>query len=211
MANEIHFKLTPDLAPGYKGRSHTRCIRDQAGKGQEYWNQHIVQLVAPTENWKKAKVYTVHLTDEQKKRWPCQPQIYWIVAMTDRAVSSYLSKRYGAIAKKHEGMARAALGKLSHKISKAGKEERAAPHAQTVAEKETFVVEKVQGDKYILDVRDNISFAQLAVKGGAVGVQIAMKKAANKVAGLIQHTCKKILLPGELPTPFPEVRRRRSA
>ena len=209
MANEIHFKPVPDLVAGYKGKSHTRCLRGK--DGHEYWNRHIVQLVPPTENWKKAKVYAVHLTDAQRERWPCQPQIYWVVGMTERAVASYLAKRYGAIAKKHEGMARAALGKLSHKISKAGKEERAAPHAQTVAEKETFVVEKVQGDKYILDVRDNISFAQLAVKGGAVGVQIAMKKAANKVAGLIQHTCKKILLPGELPTPFPEVRRRRSA
>ena len=110
-----------------------------------------------------------------------------------------------------ESAVRAALARLSHKISTVGREERAAPHAQTVADRETVVSERVQGDRYILDVRDNISFAQLAVRGGAIGVQIAMKKAANKIAGLIQHTCRKILLPGELPTPFPEVRRRRSA
>lgn len=209
MANEIHFRLDASLTPGYKGKSHTRCLRGR--DGHEYWNQHIVQLVPPTERWQDAHVYVVHLTDEQRERWPCQPQIYWVVAMAERGVASYLAHRYGEIARRHEGMARAALGRLSHKISTAGREERAAPHAQTVADRETFVVERVQGDRYILDVRDNISFAQLAVRGGAIGVQIAMKKAANKIAGLIQHTCRKILLPGELPTPFPEVRRRRSA
>ena len=210
MANEIAYKSEPSLKPGYRLASHKRVIVDAVGNRFE--NRHIVQLVPPTEDWKKAHVYSVHLTEEQRRRWPCQPSVTWVVAMNDRAVESYIAKRYGRIAQQAKGMAQSALSKLAHKISALDRDNsNATPHAQRVAERETSVRERVSGDKYILDVRDDISFAKLAVKGGAFGVQLAMKKAANKVAGYIQHTCKKILLPGELPTPFPEIRRRRSA
>lgn len=210
MANEIAYRLEPDLKTGYRLASHTRVVLDKAGNRFE--NHHIVQLVPPTEKWKNARVYSVHLTEAQLKRWPCQPSVYWIVAMGDRAVETYIAKRYGRIAQQAKGMARSALSKLSHKISVLDRDDgKGTPHAQRVAERETSVHERVAGNKYILDVRDNLSFAELAVRGGKYGIQLAMKKAANKVAGYIQHTCKKILLPGELPTPFPEIRRRRSA
>lgn len=210
MANEIAYKSEPGLKTGYRLASHKRVIIDNVGNRFE--NRHVVQLVPPSDDWKKAHVYSIHLTPEQMRRWPCQPSVTWVVAMNDRAVESYIAKRYGRIAQQAKGMAKSALSKLAHKISALDRDDsNATPHAQRVAERETSVRERVSGDKYILDVRDDISFARLAVKGGAFGVQLAMKKAANKVAGYIQHTCKKILLPGELPTPFPEIRRRRSA
>ncbi|MBQ1428717.1 MAG: hypothetical protein IIZ06_03530 [Kiritimatiellae bacterium] len=210
MANEIAYKSEPGLKTGYRLASHKRVIIDNVGNRFE--NRHVVQLVPPTEDWRKARVYSIHLTPEQMRRWPCQPSVTWVVAMNDRAVESYIAKRYGRIAQQAKGMAKSALSKLAHKISALDRDDsNATPHAQRVAERETSVRERVSGDKYILDVRDDISFAKLAVKGGDFGIQLAMKKAANKVAGYIQHTCKKILLPGELPTPFPEIRRRRSA
>ena len=210
MANEISYKLEADLKPAYRFASHTRVIVDKAGNRFEH--RHIVQLVPPTDDWKKAHVYSVNLTEKQRRRWPCQPPTCYVVAMSDRAAESYISKRYGRIAQRASGMAKSALSKLAHKISALDRDDsKGTPHAQRVAERATSVHERVAGDKYILDVRDDISFAKLAVKGGDLGIQLAMKKAANKVAGYIQHTCKKILLPGELPTPFPEIRRRRSA
>ena len=109
-------------------------------------------------------------------------------------------------------MAKRALGKLAHRISANEQDNtRATARAERVAGEKTFVIERVTGNKYVLDIHDKLMFAELAVRGGKYGIQLAMKKAANKVAGYIQHTCKKILLPGELPTPFPEIRRRRSA
>ena len=210
MANEIFYRLEPGLKPAYRFASHKRVLLDSLGNRFEH--RHLVQLVPPTDNWRKARVYSINLTEEQLHRWPCQPPKSYVVAMNDRAVESYIAKRYGRIAQQASGMAKSALSKLAHKISALDRDDsRGTPHAQRVAERATSVRERVSGDKYILDVRDDISFAKLAVKGGDFGIQLAMKKAANKVAGYIQHTCKKILLPGELPTPFPEIRRRKSA
>jgi hypothetical protein len=210
VANEIAYKSEPGLKTGYRLASHKRVIIDDVGNRFE--NRHVVQLVPPSEDWRKAHVYSIHLTPEQMRRWPCQPSVTWVVAMNDRAVESYIAKRYGRIAQQAKGMAKSALSKLAHKISALDRDDsNATPHAQRVAWRETSVRERVAGDKYVLDIRDELMFAKLAVKGGDFGIQLAMKKAANKVAGYIQHTCKKILLPGELPTPFPEIRRRRSA
>ena len=198
------------MHPGYRFASHKRVIIDALGNRFE--GKHIVQLVPPTDDWKKATVFLVSLTESRQRRWPCQPLKFFVVAMSDRAVESYLSKRFGKIAQQSSGMAKRALGNLAHRISANERDNtRATARADRVAREKTFVIERVAGDKYVLDIRDELMFAKLAVKGGDFGIQLAMKKAANKVAGYIQHTCKKILLPGELPTPFPEIRRRRSA
>ena len=208
----IHFVpvARESLHTGYRYASHKRVIIDALGN--QFDARHIVQLVPPTEDWKKATIYNVWLDEQLLKRWPCQPAKFFVIAMNDRACESYLSKRYGKIAQESAGMAKRALGKLAHRISaRENDATRATPRADRVAEEKTFVVERVAGDKYILEINDKLLFAELAVRGGKYGIQLALKKAANKVAGYIQHTCKKILLPGELPTPFPEIRRRKSA
>lgn len=198
------------LHTGYRYASHKRVIIDALGN--QFEGRHIVQLVPPSEDWKKATVFLVTISEERRKRWTCQPPKFFVVAMSDHAVESYLSKRYGRIAQESSGMAKRALGKLAHRISANEQDNtRATARAERVAGEKTFVIERVTGNKYVLDIHDKLMFAELAVRGGKYGIQLAMKKAANKVAGYIQHTCKKILLPGELPTPFPEIRRRRSA
>ena len=198
------------LHTGYRYASHKRVIIDALGN--QFEGRHIVQLVPPSDDWKKATVFLVSVSEDRRKRWPCQPPKFYVVAMNDRAVESYLSKRFGKIAQESAGMAKRALGRLAHRISANETDNtRATARADRVTKEKTFVIERVAGDKYILDIKDDLMFAKLAVKGGDFGIQLAMKKAANKVAGYIQHTCKKILLPGELPTPFPEIRRRRSA
>ena len=92
MANEIAYKSEPGLKTGYRLASHKRVIIDNVGNRFE--NRHVVQLVPPTEDWRKARVYSIHLTPEQMRRWPCQPSVTWVVAMNDRAVESYIAKRY---------------------------------------------------------------------------------------------------------------------
>lgn len=68
------------------------------------------------------------------------------------------------------------------------------------------------GGKYALYLIDNLRYATKALNGGPAAVNLALKKAMNKTVSTIQHKCKNLLLPGELPVPFPEVtQRRRSA
>lgn len=64
---------------------------------------------------------------------------------------------------------------------------------------------------YSLTCQDDLRYAARALIGGQASVDTALKKAANKSVGLIQHKCKGLLLPGELKTPFPEITKRKSA
>jgi hypothetical protein len=215
MSNVVTIRQTP-VRGGYrriKGTKGNEAMRVYVTEdGRELTNNHdikVVQLIAPTQDWKAGHVFVCTLPEDLLARRPCQPKQIWVMALNQAAVKSYISKRLGRIDKASAGMAQSALGKLMHKIS-AKERDTARPTARAnkKADENTFVVEYVEGDKYVLDVRDNLLFAQLAVRGGKGGVNLALKKAANKVAGLIQHTCKKFLMPGEVTTPFPEIRRR---
>lgn len=193
---------------GSHGNSAMRCLVDGSGT-EKFGTSWYVQLIAPNQDWKAGRVYKCTLPVDLKARRPYQPENIYVMALSREAVKSYISKRLGRIDKASAGMAQSALGKLMHKIS-AKERDTARPTARAnkKADENTFVVEKIEGDKYVLDVRDNLLFAQLAVRGGKGGVNLALKKAANKIAGLIQHKCKDFLLPGEVTTPFPEIRRR---
>ena len=211
MANVVRFSELPGVHATYRGGkgSAYRAIQNDAGLVRPASDFHYVSLVPPTTDWRKAKFYMVVLSLELVKRWPYQKERFYVAALNDGVVERYLSKRYGNIAKKSAGMAKSALGKLMHKIS--AKERDTAnptPRAERVASKRTFAIETVSGNTYTLTCRDDLFFAQLAVNGGRGGVNLALKKAANKIAGLIQHKCKDFLLPGEVKTPFPEIRRR---
>jgi len=54
-----------------------------------------------------------------------------------------------------------------------------------------------------------LDYATLAVEGGDAIVDMALKKAANKAASVINMKCKKILNFEQLDTPFPEVSKKR--
>ena len=61
---------------------------------------------------------------------------------------------------------------------------------------------------YSLLLEDNLDYASGAVDGGEMGVNMALQKALNKVASVINHKCENLLLFDPLPTPFPEVKQR---
>lgn len=212
MANVVRYDELPHLIPCYRRNGpgdSFRAIRWASGTWQPASELHYVDLVPPTADWRKAKIYLVQISQELTLRWRFQKEHYYVAAFNNATMDAYLSKRYGNIAKKSAGMAKSALGKLMHKIS--AKERDTAnptPRAERIASKRTFAIETVNGNTYTLTCRDDLFFAQLAVNGGRGGVNLALKKAANKIAGLIQHKCKDFLLPGEVKTPFPEIRRR---
>ena len=218
---EIRFAVYNNLHPGYANPGRRRVLRVGGATTLQSRREHCpvhemgphdVQLCPPSWNWLGCMVYKVQLSSDLLKRWTKQPESYLLVASDEGAAKSYLQKRYAAIAVRQMGLAITAcdnvLAKTSTRPPKAPKIGR---RARKTAERETFVIENIHGNVYTLDIRDNISYAQLAIRGGKASVDLALKKAANKIAGLIQHKCKNLLFEGEVETPFPEVRRRRKA
>ena len=129
-------------------------------------------------------------------------------------------KRAQAIARKrgmrYAGLAKRALGILMFKTNtKRVNDGTLNPLVEVKAEEITDKNETVrkvgEGGTYTLTLTDNLKYALDAIKGGRSNVEVAFKKAANKVASIINRRISKgnFLDAQKLPTPFPEVRQRR--
>ena len=64
------------------------------------------------------------------------------------------------------------------------------------------------GGEYVLEIHDDLSYAQHAFKHGTSAVDWAMAKAANSIAGMLRKRAGDILDPS-LATPFPEIAQHR--
>ena len=213
MADPVTFFRDDSFRPHWlrdKGaKVSKRCIRRGDG-GHVFWNDRIVQLVPPGEKaWLKAAVYTVKISSERLARWPKQPASYFVVATSSKAVETYLSKRYAKVAEKSSGMAQHVLGLAMGEVStrppanprKLGRT--AAKRARDFMR----VIVSDGGNNYRVRIESNLSYAMSAVKGGSAGVNDALKRAANSVAGMIRHRVGERLAEN-LSTPFPEVKRK---
>ena len=72
----------------------------------------------------------------------------------------------------------------------------------------SLVTKSGAGEEFAVTVLDALDYAALALKGGRPAVDLAMKKAANKISGMIRHSvyCP---LDHDVGTPFPEIVRSR--
>ena len=189
----------PSYASGGGGHSR-RCFRIGARNGARYdLPGPVVQLV-----------YKYQLSDDLLARWPHQRRQQFVVALDDPAFESYLSKRFGKIARTNMGAAKFALGVAMAKVStRPVKMALGGKNAARTADRFTEVRVVDAGDAYTVRVVDSLSYAASALKGGASAVGTAMKKAANGVAGRLRKAACAPLRE-QLRTPFPEVMRRRA-
>lgn len=209
----VAFELDQGLVPGFarqKGGALRRCFRRGSRRGARVeLPANTVQLVPPSREWCLASVYRVRLSAEQRRRWPLQPAAFYVVAASDAACESYLSKRYGRIAARHSGLARAALaqaaGRISTRPPSAG---RAGPGVAKAVRGRVAVRAFGSGERYSVEVADALVYAADALSSGRPGVARAMELAANRVAGRLRH-CAGHLLDADLQTPFPEVAKRK--
>jgi len=90
--------------------------------------------------------------------------------------------------------------------------QRVTSKARELTDSREVVAKSQNGGKYALVVSDNLRYALAAIKGGRQMVDMAAKKAANKTTAVINRTIAKnggLLGPSKLPTPFPELTRKR--
>lgn len=132
----------------------------------------------------------------------------YIVA-TDSAASalrferSYAKRRIQS----RGGLARTALSIAMAKLSTRNENTPTYPFIQM--SKIVSVGIEGEGTAAVLNMRDNLGYAALALRGGKSAVNLALAKAANKISGLlIKHLNAHGDMALDLKTPFPEVRKR---
>ncbi len=195
-------------------RGGARCYRsgprDASHKNAPRINlgQHCVQLCPPgARAWHRCNVYHVTLSAKQAERWPMQPVEFDVVSETQDGAISYLEKRFRHIADRESGLARHVLTLAMQKLSTRPTKSEVGAAARKSAGR-WLDINVTDGDlSFRVSIRDNLSWAMDAVKGGQAGVDDALKRAANRIAGMISHKAN-LPLEEKLPTPFPEVRRR---
>lgn len=141
-------------------------------------------------------------------------QQYIIVAPTQGKARKEAQRIVARRMLRFAGLARRAVSALMVKANNKNVADNVSPRvmmkAMEVTEKrDIFTGGSDGGGKYALYLLDNLRYATRALDGGPAAVNLALKKAMNKTVSTIQHKCKDLLLPGELPLPFPEVARRR--
>lgn len=116
-------------------------------------------------------------------------------------------ERWGKIG--NRGLAKRALGLAMMRIStKNAGLERVKARAARIAEANVSVASSGAGTRFVLMIKDKLGYAQQALKNGPASVELALQKAANRIAGRLCKVAEKKF--GEkIQTPFPEVKKRK--
>jgi hypothetical protein len=166
--------------------------------GQAYWKGE------------KVKVYRVRPVFH-RDRWTwaknknAADKCWYVFAESAKVARDFGKERVSAHMRRWRGLAKLALGFAMAKIStRGGLKEVASPKAKKAAESASKVYTSSSGETFGMVVIDALDYAKKALKSGPGGVDRAMMKAANSIAGRIRKSAGG-KLDEVLPIPFPEV------
>lgn len=184
----------------YGGRSSPRRVIRFASGGGRFEARRVRWLNKGLKD-SEAKVFKV--TPEHDKIEP-----YYVVcaSMSD-------AKRFENLAAVHRmkrfgNLAKWAFGVSMNKLSTKNVHDDVTGEANHAASRLSSVKKSEVGKLYAVLVEDSLDYAEDALRGGRAAVDVAIKKAANKIAGRIMHKWGDAL-GDDFKTPFPEVRRNR--
>lgn len=195
-------------------RALTKTAKKRIPKADVRFGESEPKYITGTKGRGAGKLYRRTLV----KRWRNGRQVQLVKwqqvegeAKTRRASARELTaawQKWGAI--NNRGLAKTALGVAMKSISTRNTADTVTPRALRLAQANVSVKEYGSGNGFTLEINDSLNYAALALKGGPSAVDMAMKKAANKIAGRLSKVAAAKL--GEkIPTPFPEVKQRRVA
>ena len=194
-----------------KGGKKKPCLR-VAGSGQKYSGaERFVLAQVPTKSAQKTwQVYRFTDTLSPKRT------TYLIAAPSAASAKAKAKAIVRSRQIRFAGLAKRALGVLMMKTGTKrvndAVPQRVNTKAREVTDTREIVAKSQNGGKYALVVADNLRYAVVAIKGGRQMVDMAAKKAANKTTAVINRQISKhggLLSPRKLPTPFPELTRKR--
>lgn len=206
-----------DLTPSYRsvnGSHHPRlCARCGGPKGPRVDLKYPIRLAWPGIDIRHCKTFFIRPTGARdQNRSVARPYFIFAYNQNDAAQIQLARERRrfernAGLARFAEGVAMAALstrnGNSEHVRSSA---------ARAFARQCVSIASSQSRNEKSLEVRDSIPYALLAVKGGASGVDIALRKASNAIAGMLRKFLDRHpSFSDRPPTPFPEVARNRGA
>lgn len=201
-----------DLVPSWRGETKRVCYRPRGGgKGTGRWGGRDVCRIPPGVDFKDCVVWQVTLAPERTDRWPRQPKTFMLLATSDAAAKEYVEKRFRNIADRTAGAGRGVWGHVMAEVSSRPLAAGAmAAHAAKVASGAFKVEKRSTENSFSVRIEDRLAYAMDAIKGGKGGLDAALGKAANKIAGQINHALHRAGdLSHDFPTPFPELKQRR--
>lgn len=194
-----------DLFPSFyrDGGMIRPCLRQGSRRGPR---TNIYFRIDPSAaNLRTARVFSV--TPEHERLKP-----YCLVADSARAAVDFEDRRAMKRIELKGGLAKTALGIAMAKLSTRNADSDSPALARTLASNLSHVTVYGSGTgsgDFGLSYSSELDYAIAALDGGAAGVDAAMQKAANKIAGLINHAAHAAGdLEHDIPTPFPEVKKR---
>ena len=207
----------PDVYVGFDYATKKRVLRfappPRGRKVGHRPDNKVIWLVLPSDKMAQMRVFQVWYPDHIRERYRFQPHGRVFVAMSRASVEKWLETKFTKLAQRYRGLARYAMMKCQTQLStRVSVNLRTGPKATAVGDMAARVTVRDGAKTYGVTVSDALNYATKALKGGNRAVDSAMKKAANKVAGFITHLHhQKGDFIHDIKTPFPEVKRRRSA
>lgn len=204
---KVAVEVAADLVPSHfsHGGGTYRCIRNRAGARVDD-NIRRARFVAGA-GTRDRDLRVFRVTPEHANVQP-----YYVVARSAKDAARFEQAAARRRKEDYGGLAKTAMGIAMAKISTRNEPTR---EFRRRIEKSRIIEVHTSGGSgrgFELEIHDKLGYSIDALRGGRAEIDLAYKKAANKIAGRItQHLKKYGNLDDAIPTPFPEVKRRRSS
>jgi len=184
---------------GFSNAERKRCVR--AGVSAYSPKVDLGRVVWLT--WDRPAQSQCHIykvTNEQNR-------VYYVGARTATAVMSNELRRIKKRIGNYGGLAKNALSIAMNQIAVKTLPQDGSSTSRNKASTLSDVRISKTGDIYTMTVVDEVDYGTEALKSGAAGVDLAIMKAANKTAGMLNHVAGRDFAE-RIETPFPEVKQR---
>lgn len=198
---EVELNMYPTtLVPSCTGgRKHPRfCLRQGRARYTPKANERIRRV---TEDLKNCSVW----------RWLDIKDREWLIVAHNKAeAEKWAFAKVKKRAERFKGLAKNAMSLMMKKSgSVTAKVTQDNPSATSKADMLTDVTKTVSGNTCQIEAHDLLDYARLAMIDADNAINMALMKASNKIASIINTKCKNLLFFQKLDTPFPEVRKAR--
>lgn len=137
---------------------------------------------------------------------------HYVIARSANDVRAWAEAKMKKYIKRYAGMAKWIVGQAQSRIAKGVNHGDFGALRSSYATRTALhnLVTEIGGDgfnsgTFFISVKDGLRYATLALQNGPADVEFAFKKAANRTAGILNHSFG-YRLDEPIPTPFPEVK-----
>jgi len=199
-----HVYRLPGVAAWNGRKGHRRRTARLSSHGHVVGEYTPVNLMYGLKG--EGEIYQIRLNNEHVTWERTKNKGRYVVLAPDAATAHrYAIARVERLLKKESGMGRDALGWAMAKLSTRSEPAKASGlRAQKLSHDAAVVQFHAAEGTASMRVQDNLDYARLALASGKNSVELALKRAANSIAGRLRKAAAGPL-DADIPTPFPEV------